>query len=171
MYKIIGADGKEYGPVSLVQLRQWLAEGRVNAQTRILAEGDADWKTIASLPDPGLGSSLSAAPRTIPPLTTPLAFGRPLQQNNLAVTGLILGIISLVMAFCCCGGLPLNLLGIILCSIGLTQINRQPDVYTGKGVAIAGLIISCASLLLGIGIMILSAALNWDEIARQIEQL
>jgi hypothetical protein len=39
MYKIIGADGKEYGPVSTEQLRQWLTEGRVNNQTRVLAEG------------------------------------------------------------------------------------------------------------------------------------
>ena len=27
MYKIIGADGKEYGPISLEVLRQWIAEG------------------------------------------------------------------------------------------------------------------------------------------------
>ena len=28
MYKIIGADGKEYGPISAEQLRQWLNEDR-----------------------------------------------------------------------------------------------------------------------------------------------
>ena len=35
MYEIIGADGKEYGPISFEQIRQWIAEGRVNAQTRV----------------------------------------------------------------------------------------------------------------------------------------
>ena len=35
MYKIIGADGNEYGPITTEQLRQWLAEGRVNAQTKV----------------------------------------------------------------------------------------------------------------------------------------
>ena len=33
MYRIIGGDGREYGPISLDQMRQWIAEGRVNAQT------------------------------------------------------------------------------------------------------------------------------------------
>ena len=39
MYKIIGADGKEYGPITSEQLRQWMAEGRANLQTRVLPEG------------------------------------------------------------------------------------------------------------------------------------
>ena len=30
MYKIKGADGKEYGPASLEQLRQWIGEGAVD---------------------------------------------------------------------------------------------------------------------------------------------
>jgi hypothetical protein len=51
MYRIIGADGKEYGPISAEQLRQWIAEGRVNAQTRVLAEGATEWKTIAETPE------------------------------------------------------------------------------------------------------------------------
>ena len=40
MYKIIGADGKEYGPVSTEQLRQWLLEGRVNSHTQVQPEGE-----------------------------------------------------------------------------------------------------------------------------------
>jgi uncharacterized membrane protein len=48
MYKIIGADKKEYGPVSAEQLRQWVAEGRVNAQTSIQAEGATEWKPVST---------------------------------------------------------------------------------------------------------------------------
>src|SRR6185436_18650740 len=51
MYKIIGADGKEYGPISSEQLRQWLAEGRANAQTKVLPEGTTEWRTIGELPE------------------------------------------------------------------------------------------------------------------------
>jgi hypothetical protein len=51
MYKIIGADGKEYGPITADQLRQWLAEGRANSQTRVLPEGATEWKTVAELPE------------------------------------------------------------------------------------------------------------------------
>ena len=39
MYKIIGADKKEYGPVTGDQLRHWISEGRVNSQTLARAEG------------------------------------------------------------------------------------------------------------------------------------
>jgi len=47
MYKIIGADGKEYGPVSADQIRQWIAEGRVVAQTKAQAEGTTDWRPLS----------------------------------------------------------------------------------------------------------------------------
>ena len=43
MFKIIGADGKQYGPVSVEQIRQWLAEGRAKPETLAQAEGSADW--------------------------------------------------------------------------------------------------------------------------------
>lgn len=63
MYKIIGADGKEYGPVSAEQLRQWHKEGRVNNQTRILAEGSTDWKAFGDCPE------FASASSTPPPFT------------------------------------------------------------------------------------------------------
>jgi hypothetical protein len=34
MYRIIGADQKEYGPVTQDQICQWIAEGRANAHSR-----------------------------------------------------------------------------------------------------------------------------------------
>ncbi len=46
MYTIIGSDQKEYGPASAEDLRQWLADGRINAQTRARQEG-GDWKPLA----------------------------------------------------------------------------------------------------------------------------
>jgi hypothetical protein len=48
MYKIIGADQKEYGPVSAEQLRQWVAEGRVNGLTMICPEGQTEWKPLSA---------------------------------------------------------------------------------------------------------------------------
>ncbi|MCS7337214.1 MAG: GYF domain-containing protein [Verrucomicrobiae bacterium] len=46
MYKVIGADGKEYGPVSAEQVRQWIAEGRANAETKGQIAGSAEWKPL-----------------------------------------------------------------------------------------------------------------------------
>jgi hypothetical protein len=51
MYKIIGADGNEYGPVTAEQLRQWIAEGRANAQTKVQAEGSTEWKALSEFPE------------------------------------------------------------------------------------------------------------------------
>src|SRR6266481_3859929 len=51
MYKIIGADGREYGPVTVEQVHQWIREGRANAQTRVQPEGSADWKALAEIPE------------------------------------------------------------------------------------------------------------------------
>ncbi|MFM2295316.1 MAG: hypothetical protein RLZZ350_1729 [Verrucomicrobiota bacterium] len=45
MFKIIGGDGNEYGPVSADTLRQWQAQGRVNATTRVKREG-GEWATL-----------------------------------------------------------------------------------------------------------------------------
>jgi hypothetical protein len=51
MYKIIGADQKEYGPVGADQLRHWVREGRVGPQTSVLAEGGAGWQPLSTLPE------------------------------------------------------------------------------------------------------------------------
>ena len=61
MYRIIGADGKEYGPITADQVRQWINEGRANSQTRVLVEGTAEWKTLGELPEFG-GAPPSIAP-------------------------------------------------------------------------------------------------------------
>ena len=51
MYKILGSDGKEYGPVTADQLRQWVVEGRANAQTQTFVEGATEWKPLGTLPE------------------------------------------------------------------------------------------------------------------------
>jgi hypothetical protein len=51
MYKIIGGDRKEYGPVSAEDLRRWIAEGRLNAQSSIQSEGSAEWKPLSTFPE------------------------------------------------------------------------------------------------------------------------
>ena len=64
MYKIIGADGKEYGPITADKLRMWIAEGRVNAQTSTRLESDANWKPLSEFPEfaDALGVTASEPP-------------------------------------------------------------------------------------------------------------
>ncbi|MHB8520034.1 MAG: GYF domain-containing protein [Limisphaerales bacterium] len=51
MYKIIGADEREYGPITADQIRRWIAEGRANGQTKAQAEGSSEWKPLSGLPE------------------------------------------------------------------------------------------------------------------------
>ncbi len=51
MYKIIGADKKEYGPVTSDQIRDWVRQGRANASTLVQAEGTTEWKTLSAIPE------------------------------------------------------------------------------------------------------------------------
>jgi len=96
MYKIIGADGKEYGPVSVEQLRQWLTEGRVNKQTRVLAEGRTDWRTLGELPE--LAAVLPAAAAAMPP-ALPMASDQSTARQLIrgpAIFILVLAILNLL---------------------------------------------------------------------------
>src|SRR5687767_928426 len=65
MYKVIGIDGKEYGPVSLEQLRQWIRERRINSETLLQAEGTIGWKPAVEFPE--LAADLAGAPSAAPP--------------------------------------------------------------------------------------------------------
>jgi hypothetical protein len=51
VYKIIGADGREYGPVTVEQVQQWIREGRANIQTQVQTEGGTEWKALGELPE------------------------------------------------------------------------------------------------------------------------
>ena len=65
MYKIIGADQKQYGPISGDQIRQWISEGRVNGDTVACAEGTDEWKPLSKFPE--FGFMAPAAPAAAQP--------------------------------------------------------------------------------------------------------
>ena len=71
MFKIIGADGRQYGPVTAGTVREWLAAGRANAQTLAQAEGATGWKTLSEFPE------LADALRLLPVPPQPTGSGTP----------------------------------------------------------------------------------------------
>lgn len=153
MYRIIGADGREYGPVSAEQLRRWIAEGRANASSRALLEGSSDWKPLGAFPEFSFLFTPTEPPTPPPYLRQPA----PRRTNSLALAGMILGILALTLGLCCYG-LPLNVLGLIFSVIGLLQIRSHPELYDGQGVAVAGVILCSVSLLLAFGIFLFFGA-------------
>lgn len=149
MYRIIGVDGRQYGPVSAEQLQQWIAEGRANAQTQTFAEGAAGWKPLGAVPE----FTARFAPQTPPTISPPIP-GTVRKTNSNAMAGLIFGILAF---FCCCKFL-FGPLGIVFSLIGLSEINRHPEYYEGRGLAVAGLVLSILSLLLAVMLFMIALA-------------
>jgi len=100
MYKIIGGDQKEYGPVSGEQMRQWIAEGRAGAQTKAQAEGSADWQPLSAFPE--FNDALAAqagAPAAVTTFQAECARSAALQQVKApAIWLMVVGILGVVMS-------------------------------------------------------------------------
>ena len=122
---------------------------------------------LGTLPEFSLLLGIQPAPGGMslnPPL--PLA---PQRTNPFALTGMIMGLISITVGCCCCYGLPFNVLGIVCSLIALAQIQGSPDLYSGKALAITGLIMSLVSIALAGLMMILWLALGSGEILRDMK--
>lgn len=90
MFNIIGADGKQYGPVTAEQIRQWVGEGRANGASRIQPVDGTEWTTLAMTPE---FASLFNPPGT-PPLTTPPRADTAARASNklaAGICGILLG--------------------------------------------------------------------------------
>ena len=148
-YQIIGADGRQYGPVSGEQLQQWIAEGRANAQTQTFAMGATEWKPLGLLPEFAGRFTPSGPPVISPPISRSAR-----RTSPSAMAGLVFGLLAF---FCCCKFL-FGPLGIIFSLVGLSQINRQPEDYEGRGLAIAGLVLSLLSILLAVLLVLIAIA-------------
>jgi Domain of unknown function (DUF4190)/GYF domain 2 len=141
MYKIIGADGKEYGPITAEELRRWIEQGRVNRQTLAEQVDAPGWKPMLEFAEfaPAFGSMMGAGGVVPPPLP---ALGAPAAQSTgMAVASLVLGICSLV-----CFGIFAGIPAIILGHMAHGHARRMPTVYGGGGMAIAGFVTGYCSL-------------------------
>ena len=168
MYKIIGADGREYGPITAEQLREWIAEGRANAQTRAQTEGAAQWKPLTEYLEfaPALGRTPPLWPAPGPISITPTP-----RTNSLAMMSMVMGILAMTCGMCCCYGLPFNVLGIVFSLVALAQIRNEPRSQEGRGLAIAGLVLSLLSLVLAFLFFVFGLALSMPDILRHIQRL
>lgn len=79
MFTIIGGDGKEYGPVSVEQVRQWLAAGRASLATQAKRSGEDAWHPLEEFPE--FSPSASHEP---PPLEEPETHQGPIDPKAYA---------------------------------------------------------------------------------------
>jgi TM2 domain-containing membrane protein YozV len=133
MYKIIGTDGQQYGPIGADQIRQWIGEKRANAQTLALSEGSTEWKPLVSFPE--FAAIFQGPP---PPASAPGSNPRASNKIVAGIFGILLGslgihkfilgytgtgIIMLLISVLSCGILApiMHLIGLIEGIIYLTK--------------------------------------------------
>jgi hypothetical protein len=146
MYKVMGTDGKEYGPVSEGVLRDWIAQRRASGQTRVQVEGSAEWKALSELPE--FHAALAGAPRAAapPPLPAASGAGSAARTSGMAIASLVLGLVG----FLC--GLP-AIAGLILGIAAQAKIRKSGGQLKGGGLATAGIIVSAVMLLFSLIVM------------------
>lgn len=132
MYRIIGADDKEYGPVDAGKIRQWLHEGRLNRLSRVRPEGDSDWEVI--------GARVEFAD-LFPPL--PVAASKPADPAEMC---------GLARASLICGGLGFTglgaIAGLVLGLAAHARIRQSEGRLSGSTLATAGIVLSLIFMLL-----------------------
>jgi hypothetical protein len=67
-YTVIGTDGKEYGPVAQEEVRRWIAEGRLNAQSMVKPESDAAFRPLSAFPEFATAFAPEAPQPSAPPV-------------------------------------------------------------------------------------------------------
>jgi len=118
MYKITGADGQQYGPVSAEQVRRWLAEGRLHAQSLIQPDGATDWKPLSSLPE--FSADIKTAPPVLPgapPSQISVRAANKVPAGILAILLGSLGIHKFILGYTR-AGLIMLLVTVLTCGLG-----------------------------------------------------
>jgi hypothetical protein len=140
MYKILGPDRNEYGPVDAAQLRQWLAEGRVNRQSLAREENSIDWKPVAAFaelnvtaPPPMIVTHPYANKPSNDSLSTIIPY-----KNPPALIAYYLGIFSFIPLL----GLLLGVAALVLGIMGLNRAAQDPQargrVHAWIGIIVGG---------------------------------
>ena len=124
--------------------------------------------------DPWQPPSAAIAPADYrsPPQSSPPAWQPPPPptvrgpSQSLAVWSMVLGLVSITLGWCCSFGILTAPFAVVLGIYALSQIKREPGRYTGKPLAIAGIVsgglyfVVLAVIVLIYGLGILLSGLN-----------
>jgi hypothetical protein len=149
MYKILGGDGKEYGPISADVLRQWITEGRANAQSQVQVVGSSAWVSLGQVAEfaPLFNAPLSGgAPSTF---STGVANSDQAQQQvNGPAIGLMImaGIGVLWQLF----SIVLNILGTGVGMMGANQGQQEMPAWAHAMQGGVGIVFGVIGLIVAV---------------------
>jgi hypothetical protein len=159
-YKILASDGQEYGPVAADQVRQWIADGRVERKTPVFVTGAQDWAFLEAVPElaaiyakaaPPVLSAGMAKPKTGGGLNVIIPY-----KNVRALTAYYLGVFSAIPIL----GMPLGFAALTLGILGLRFRRKNPEaggaVHAWIGIVAGGFfgLAYLALIILGLYAMI-----------------
>lgn len=125
-YKMIGADGVEYGPASAAEVAEWIQEGRASAKTLVRKSSEPNWRKLGEFAE--FAGALEAKAKAQQPVNN-----EP-PKNKLARMGFTLSLASL-LCFC----LPLAPFGLAASIVSLYRINKGTAPKEGRMFALSGL--------------------------------
>lgn len=64
------------------------------------------------------------------------------KTEGLGLTAFICGVVGLIIA-----GIPLGIMALVFGAIGLSKVNRYPDIYMGRGFAITGIVLGIIDIV------------------------
>lgn len=68
-YRMLGTDGKEYGPATLSELQNWIHQGRLSAQTQIWRTDQSAWRPAADFDELIWTQPADSSQTTTPPVS------------------------------------------------------------------------------------------------------
>ena len=147
-YKIIGEDKKEYGPVELEEIREWIKEGRADADTLVCGVDDNQWIKLRDLRDVAgiLPKTVTAPPR-----------------GTLQIKYLVPAILCTL--FCC---LPFGIAGILFAVQANSKV-QQGDI-DGAAVAVSKAKLMCI-LSFVLGLISLIWFFSSGEFSRMLQEM
>ena len=135
-------DGVRFCPNCGAQVAQNARQAQTDTQA---AAQTAQPETTAQAAVPPAANTAEKTVGTQEPLHATVVTPK---TNGFAVAGFVLGICSILFGWLCCFNIT-SVLGLVFSIIGLCQIGGKKG--SGKGLAVAGLVLSILSILLLVG--------------------
>jgi hypothetical protein len=141
----VAHDGKQFGPLSVEEVKARLLSGEFKPTDLAWSEGNVDWQPLSSFPgimgpaSQAVAPPLPANPPQLPTAPPPLA---P-ETSGLAIASVICGVLSITILPC------FSAIPAVICGhLARSKIDARPDLFRGQGMALAGLIMGYIGLAL-----------------------